>query len=100
MKAGTVSLLVILLLLFTGARPLFADDLDYTPAAVGADALVVRPLCFIVTVLGTGLFIATLPIAVISRSTGKSAHALVGVPAHQTFGRKLGDLSGMDRDKF
>ena len=98
MKAGTVSLLVVLLLLFTTARPAFADEIDYTPAAVGADALVVRPACFVVTVLGTGLFIATLPIALISRSVDKSAHALISVPGYQTFGRKLGNLSGMDRD--
>jgi len=98
MKAGSVSLLLAALLLVTSVRPAFADNIDYSPAAVGADALVVRPLCFVVTVLGTGLFIVTLPIAVISRSAGKSAHALIGVPAHQTFGRKLGDLSGMDQD--
>ena len=98
MKAGIVPLLLALLLLFTSARPAVADDIDYTPAAVGADALVVRPACFVVTVLGVGLFIVTLPIAAISRSVDKSAHALIGVPGYQTFGRKLGNLSGMDQD--
>jgi len=98
----SVSILIAALLLFVSSRPAAADSdtsLENglgSPASVAADALVVRPLCFVVLIAGTGLFVATLPIAVISRSTNKSASALVAGPAKQTFVRKLGDLSALE----
>lgn len=101
MKARSISRwLLIAAILFSGNFRSFAaytsNDLDYTPGAVVVDALIARPLCLVATVAGTGLFIATLPIAAISRSVDKSAKALVGTPGKHTFVRRLGDLSGLD----
>ena len=98
MKANRMSVLsAAILLLLT--RNLSAEDyekgFDYTPGAVAVDAVIFRPICLGVTVLGAGLFVVTLPIAAISRSVDKSARALVSVPAYQTFGRRLGNVSGM-----
>jgi amino acid transporter len=98
MKTTSVSIVVAAILLVLSARPAAADsdsDFDNT-GAVAADALIARPLCFVATLVGTGLFIATLPIAVISRSVSKSANALVATPARLTFARKLGDFSEMN----
>src|SRR5436309_7716915 len=97
MKASPIStsILVTAILLLGSARPAAASepgyDIDYTPGAVAADALIVRPLCLVATAAGTGLFIVTLPIAAVSKSVDKSAKALVGTPGHHTFVRSLGD---------
>ena len=99
MKASSLSIFIAAILLFGSSRPAAADPengWDYTPGAVAADALIARPLCLVVMIVGTGLFVVTLPIAAISRSVDKSAGALVREPAKQTFVRKLGDLAGLD----
>lgn len=67
------------------------DDLK-----VAADTLVVRPVCLVATVVGSGLFIVSLPIAAISRSVKKTAHALVLRPARATFTRPLGDMESLE----
>jgi hypothetical protein len=98
MKATSGSIILAAILLFLSTRPAAADsayDFENT-GAVAADALIGRPLCFAATLVGTGLFIATLPIAVVSRSVNKSANALVVTPARLTFVRKLGDFSEME----
>ena len=66
---------------------------DYSPDSMAIDAIVARPLCFAATIVGMGLFVATLPITLVSGSTEKAAKSLVGRPAHLTFTRKLGNFS-------
>jgi len=98
MKATSGSIIVAAVLLVLSARPAAADstsDFEDT-GAVAADALIARPVCFAATVVGTSLFIVTLPFAVISGSVNKSANALIVAPARQTFVRKLGDFSEME----
>ena len=62
------------------------------PAAVGADALLGRPLCFAATIIGTAVFIVTVPVAATSHSLHSTAEALVLKPARATFIRPLGDF--------
>jgi hypothetical protein len=57
-----------------------------------ADVLLVRPGCFVATVIGSAVFVASLPIAAISRSVRRTAHIMVVKPARATFTRPLGDL--------
>ena len=64
--------------------------------AVVADVALVRPGCFVATVVGSAVFIAALPIAVISRSVKETADTLVVEPAKATFTRPLGDFSTLD----
>jgi hypothetical protein len=59
------------------------------------DVLLVRPACFAATAIGSVFFVVSLPIAAISRSTKKTAHALVVVPAQATFTRPLGDMEAL-----
>jgi len=66
------------------------------PIDVVADVALVRPGCFIATVLGSAVFIAALPIAVISRSVKETADTLVVEPAKATFTRPLGDFSTLN----
>jgi hypothetical protein len=63
-----------------------------TPSSgvMAADALIARPLGLATTIAGTGVFIATLPFSLPSRSAGDSAWGLVGRPGGWTFVRPLG----------
>ena len=74
--------------------PSFASE-DPKPIAVAADAVIARPLCFAATVVGSILFVVSLPAAVPSHSVKKAADALVTKPAKATFSRPLGDFEHM-----
>lgn len=69
---------------------------DYSTDSMALDAIIARPLCLAATIIGTGLFIASLPITVISGSTHQAARTLVGKPANLLFTRKLGHLSAVE----
>lgn len=84
------------LALFGSATPCFAQDKQLE---VVIDAGLVRPGCFIVTVAGSALFVAVLPIAAISKSVKKTEHTLVTEPARATFTRPLGDFSALEEEE-
>jgi hypothetical protein len=63
-----------------------------SPEAIVADVVLVRPLAFAATVIGSAFFVVALPIAAISRSVDQTAHALVVRPARATFTRPLGEF--------
>ena len=54
------------------------------------DAALTRPLGLIGTALGTGLFIATLPVSIVGGNVGDAAESFVKEPARYTFSRCLG----------
>lgn len=60
------------------------------------DAVVVRPVGLAVTIVGTALFIATLPVTAPSKSVKQAADALVGAPARKTFARPMGDIDALN----
>lgn len=62
------------------------------PAEVAADALVVRPVSLVSTVVGAAIFVVALPFAAISGDVKGTGDVLVGAPARYTFRRKLGDF--------
>lgn len=71
-----------------------ADD-PYAGAPSGgemtADLLIVRPLSLAATVLGTGLFVVSLPFALLAPDgAAATAQRLVVEPARYTFARPLG----------
>lgn len=70
----------------------FAAVSDEAPSTgeMVADALVVRPLMLVLTVAGTGLFVATLPFSLAGGNADEAASALVVGPAKTTFVRCLG----------
>ncbi|MGH8563870.1 MAG: multidrug transporter [Gammaproteobacteria bacterium] len=68
----------------TYAKP--AHDADY----MAADGLIARPLGIASTIIGTGLFIVTLPFSLIGGNVDEAGQVLVQEPATYTFGRCLG----------
>ena len=65
---------------------------DGSPEAMIADTLIVRPACFVATVIGTAFFVVSLPFAALSKSVDKTAETLVLKPARATFTRPLGEF--------
>lgn len=59
---------------------------------MAADVVVMRPVCFVATILGTALFVVALPVSVPARSVKKTAHWFVVRPAKATFTRPIGEL--------
>ena len=94
MKRRIVMMLFCLVFLAASTPNTSAFD-DGSFEAVAADIIVVRPGCFIATVLGSALFLIALPVAAISGSTHDTAEALVLHPARLTFQRPMGELSSM-----
>jgi hypothetical protein len=70
-----------------------ADD---NSIATITDVILVRPGCFLATVLGSAVFVVSLPIAAASRSIRSTANTLVVSPAQATFTRPLGDFSSLE----
>lgn len=76
---------------------LAADESRYTPPPgeatsneMMADMLVQRPLGLARTLLGTGIWIVSLPFTIFSGDVGESADKLIADPAAHTFTRPLG----------
>lgn len=65
---------------------------EETPEAYAmvADAVIARPMLLAATVIGTGVFVLTLPFTLASGSVGKAGKALVVQPGEATFVRCLG----------
>lgn len=61
-------------------------------AAMAVDAVAIRPLGVVATVLGTGLFVVSLPFSAIGGNTEEAAQTLIGEPAKVTFKRPLGEF--------
>jgi hypothetical protein len=95
MKSKLPALLLALAIVHLGAPPAQAFE-DYAPEAMVADTIVVRPLCLAATIVGTAVFLVSLPISLIAGKVGKSAHSLVVIPGKATFTRDLGNMSDLD----
>ena len=72
-----------------------ADEDNYSGAKTfqaAGDVIVARPLCFAATVVGSALFVVSLPVAAASKSVHKTAEALVLTPGRATFKRPIGEF--------
>ena len=58
--------------------------------AMAADVLLARPLLLVSSVVGTGLFLVSLPFSALGGNVGEAADALVVTPVKATFVRCLG----------
>lgn len=58
--------------------------------AMVADVLVARPLGVVFTVVGSALFVVSLPFSALGGNVGAAAQALVVKPVRETFVRCLG----------
>ena len=81
------STLVSATLLAVTATPALAAN----PAAAAVDVLVVRPISFLGTAAGAGLWALTSPFTFINGTAGKNYDLLVKTPGEYTFKRPLGE---------
>ena len=94
MKTKLTAAVCLIALLQGGTSPCSASE-DSGPLTVVADVVVVRPACFVATVVGSVFFVVSLPIAAISKSVKKTADTLVVKPSKATFTRPLGDVEAL-----
>ncbi len=97
MKAKLLTAVCVLAVGLSGAA--YASEYNNTgPLTVATDAVLIRPACFVATVVGSAVFVVALPIATISKSVKKTADTLVSKPAKATFTRPLGDMDSLTYD--
>ena len=63
---------------------------DVSAEEIIVDGLLLRPSGIVATVVGTAVFVVTLPFSIPTRSVDKAAQKLVVDPARYTFVRPLG----------
>jgi hypothetical protein len=86
-----ITVICVLALLSSTSLPAYASgDTDATSVAV--DVALARPVSFAMTILGSVLFVVSLPVAAPSGCVDKAAKTLVAGPAKDTFSRPLGDF--------
>jgi hypothetical protein len=95
MNSRFSALFAIVALLFASAPDAVAQEKHVDPAAVVADAVVVRPIGVVVTVVSSAFFVVALPFAAVARRVPETAEALVARPARTMFCRPLGDFRKM-----
>ena len=66
-----------------------------SPVVRVADAVIVRPIAFAATVVGTALFAVSLPVTAPLKKSKPVAEALVHKPVKATFQRPLGDMDAL-----
>ena len=80
--------------LLMGAAPSMAAPVDEPSAgAMAMDAVVARPFGLAITVVGTAIFVVSLPFSAMGGNVSEAADALVVGPARTTFTRCLGCTS-------
>ena len=94
-RSKTLHFLASLFLVFStvtfspNATAFSADQEDNGPAMIG-DLMFARPLGLMATVIGTGVFVVTLPLTLLGGNVTEAGKALVIAPAKFTFVRPLG----------
>ncbi len=94
MKKKLMTLACVLAISLGSVTPSVASE-SYGSLEVIADIFLVRPGCFVATILGSAAFVVALPVAAISHSIPSTAHTLVVIPAKATFSRPVGDMSDL-----
>lgn len=98
MNKKLMTMVCVMAAVLLSPRPAAAAP-ETDPAAVAADAVLGRPLCFAATIIGSAIFLVTLPVAATSHSVHSAAEALVLKPARATFTRPLGDFDYYPSDQ-
>lgn len=88
MKKLTVTILIAICIITTSI-PAFGNDQAFDATM---DILLVRPVSLAATVVGTAIFIVSLPFSIPSQSVGVTARTLVGEPFNYTFTRPIGEF--------
>lgn len=72
----------------------YQETLEVAPSAeaMAFDLVLIRPLGVVATAAGLGLFVVSLPFAILTGNISDPAQRLVVEPAKFTFSRQLGSL--------
>jgi hypothetical protein len=89
---GLTAVACLVAVLLSTTTPAFASGTS-DPTSVVVDVLVARPISLAATVVGTALFVVSLPIAAASGSVKTTSETLVAGPAKDLITRPVGDLS-------
>jgi hypothetical protein len=101
MRSGMALIMAMLLLCATSlvhaedaymTRGTTRGDSDVSAETIIADGLILKPAGVVATIVGSALFVVTLPFSVPTRSVDKAAQKLVVDPARYTFVRPLGQV--------
>ena len=97
MQSGVALLVAVLFLCATSLVHAAEDSYmarteDVSAEAIIADGLLLRPGGIVATVLGTAVFVVTLPFSIPTKSVDKAAQKLIVDPARYTFVRPLGQI--------
>ena len=90
MKKLTITILIAICIIMTSV-PALGNDQAFEATV---DILLVRPVSLAATVVGTAVFIVSLPFSIPSKSVGATAQTLVVEPFNYTFTRPIGGFSG------
>ncbi len=90
-KKLLITVICVLAMLLSTSAPAFAAG-DNGATSVAVDVVVARPVSFVLTIVGSALFVVSLPVAAASGCVDKAAKTLVVAPAKDTFTLPLGDL--------
>lgn len=95
-KKTLVILMLVVFVITAVASSSFAQatikDDEISTENMVADALIVRPLGIIATLLGAGLFVISLPFSALGKNVKEAGDKLVVAPAKFTFTRPLGEF--------
>ena len=95
-KQIIVLLVVANLFVISGWSPVFAQDRyrenERSGGKMAADALLLRPTGFLATILGSAVFIVSLPLSLLGKNHEEAFDEMVKKPAEYTFARPLGDF--------
>ena len=89
MRKKLIALLVVFALIASAAPALANEPTD---AYIIPDVLLVRPIGLVAIVLGSVIFVVSLPVALPTGSVGKVGQRLVEDPVEFTFVRPIGDF--------
>lgn len=89
-------LLVLFFVVIMSLGNLSVSRADNYSIATITDVVLVRPGCFLATLVGSVVFVAALPFSAASGSIQKTADVLVLSPAEATFTRPVGDFSTIE----
>ena len=97
MQSGIALLVVVLFLCATSLvhaaeNSYMARTEDVSAEEIIVDGLLLRPGGLVATVVGTAVFVVTLPFSIPTKSVDKAAQKLIVDPAKYTFVRPLGQI--------
>lgn len=95
-----IATLVFVPLATTAAAADQTQDDEISAGAMAIDFLIVRPVGIVSVILGTAVFVVSLPFSALGGNAGIAGEKLVAEPFYYTFARKLGQFDELKRGGY